>query len=263
MDELEILSPSRIESVLELACAYNAPLTVTIETESEVCRYKSRMLEMKKKNSHRSLVIDHPVTDGPAVALKQGTPLTLFFAMDEGRFVLETTILRKTTFTLENRRKISAFEITYPNSLKKGQRRTYFRVPVHIDKPILVEGFAIEDDTNLFNHAAGTWNFPAENQIEGHAVNISVGGILLALDTKPVDPPDVGTQFMLRFSMTTHETPLVLKAIVRRIEEETSSKKKRIGYEFKDSETKFEYKLAINRLYKFVAERQREIIKSG
>lgn len=263
MEESEVVSPSRIERLLELACVYNIPLSITTESRDRMYRYKSRMLEMNKAPGARSLIIDHPVTDGPAIALKPETVITVFFALDRERFIFETQVLRKTTFALASRRKISVLEIAYPNVLYSGERRMYYRVPVPMGKPISVECGVIGDVGDWLVQEPGTWNFPSHIRFDGRILNLSVGGMVLAVKEGGSSTARMGTKLGLRFSLAHDETPISLKGIIRRMGRKASTGEETVAIEFIDIAEKFDYKLAINRLYRYVAERQREIIKSG
>ncbi|MBI5117548.1 PilZ domain-containing protein [Candidatus Poribacteria bacterium] len=257
----EILSPSRIEGLLEIACAYNVPLFIAAESRGKTYRYKSRMLEVKKTEDARSVVIDHPVTDGPAIALSPNVAVVVFFAVDKSRFFFDAQVQRKTLFALASHKKVPALEISYPNAIKSGQRRAYFRVPVPLGKPIAVEVGAISGMSDWLAQEPGTWNFPSHVHFEGRILNISVGGMLLSVNEGTKTIPRVGTKLGLRFSVAPDETPIMLKGIIRRKERRDSAKVDAIGIEFIDTAEKFEYKLAINRLYRYVAERQREMLK--
>jgi c-di-GMP-binding flagellar brake protein YcgR len=260
--EPELVSPTRIDRLLELASVYNVPLTITVDSDDMTYRYKSRMFEVRRIGSTRRLVIDHPVTDGPAIALVPHTPITAFFALDHERFFFDAEIIHKITFTLSSKRNVSAFEISYPNVLKAGQRRMFFRVPVPLGRPISVECGVIGERTDWLVQEPGTWNFPTHVHFEGRILNISVGGMLLAINHSLSHLP-VGTKLGMRFSLSPDENPLSLKGIIRRIEQRTLKQEDAIGIEFIDCAEKFEYKLAINRLYRYVAERQREILATG
>jgi len=259
----DLVSPTRIERLLELACVYNVPLTVTAEADDMVYRYKSRMFEMRRTPSTRRLVIDHPVTDGPAIALTPNIKISVFFALNNDRYFFESSIIHKMMFTLASKRTVSAFEITYPNILKNGQRRMFFRVPVPQGKPISVECGVIGDKKNWFIQEPGAWNFPSQIRFEGEILNISVGGMLLAINKGDAHALVVGTKLGMWFALQPEESPLVLKGIIRRIEERSSAEADALGIEFIDISEKFEYKLAINRLYRYVADRQRDIAASG
>ncbi|RJP71561.1 MAG: hypothetical protein C4532_07315 [Candidatus Abyssobacteria bacterium SURF_17] len=263
MEEPEVVSPSRIERLLDLASVYNVPLSITAESRDKLYRYKSRMLDFRKAPGSNTLIIDHPVTDGPAIALVPDTRITVYFALDRKRFLFESTVVRKVSFTLASRRKISALEIAYPNALASGQRRSYYRVSVPSGKLVSVECGVVSGRTDWFVQEPGTWNFPSRVQFEGRIVNVSVGGILLAVKDAARGVATVGTKLGLWFSLAPNETPVVLKGIVRRVDRASSGEEDTVAIEFIDTAEKFEYKLAINRLFRYVAERQREIIKTG
>lgn len=263
-EETQLVSPARVERLLELACVYNVPLTVTAETIDNIYRYKSRMFELKKTPDGNCLVIDHPVTDGiETIALTPKVPITIFFALDKERFFFETRMIRKVTFTLEGPRKTTALEVIYPNVLKSGQRRMFYRVTPPLGNPISVKCGVLDDRIDWLAQEPGTWNFPSHLRFEGHVVNISVGGLLLAVEKGSKVNVQVGTRLGIRLSLAVDETPLMLKAIIRRMEGKDADGKERVAMEFIDTSEKFEYKLAINRLYRYVTECQKEIIKSG
>ncbi|GAB4332006.1 MAG: hypothetical protein Kow0099_03630 [Candidatus Abyssubacteria bacterium] len=263
MEQSDIVSTSRIERLIDLACAYNVPLLITVESRDTLYRYKSRMLEMQKGAGTASLIIDIPITDGPAVALKPGLIMNVYFALDEKRYLFESAVLRKTTFTLENKRKTSALEISYPNILRSGQRRQYFRVPVPLGRPISVECGVMGNRTDWLTQEPGAWNFPSRLRFEGRIINISVGGMLLAMKRAHGVTARVGVRLGMRFALAPNETPIALKGIIRRIEEGPTAEEIRVGVEFIDTNEKFDYRLAINRLYRYVAETRRETIQSG
>ncbi len=264
MEDPPLTSPSRIERLLELGCAYNAPLSIQAESGDELYRYKSRLLDIRRTGDSKSLIIDQPSSDGPAVALKPNTEMLLFFAVDRSRFAFLSVILGKTDFALGARRRISAVEISYPNALQSGQRRAYFRVPVPLRNPIHVECTVIGDVQRQVpepeGDAAGALPSP---RLGGRTINISVGGMFILIEEGAEHLADVGTRLALQFSLARNETPLRLNAIIRRIVRKSAAEQLKVGIEFVDTDESFEDKLAINRLYRYVAERQREILQSG
>ena len=223
MEDRALASPSRIERTLELACAYNAPLSIHAESGDDIYRYKSRMLDMRKARGSRSLVIDQPAS----------------------------------------RRKISALEISYPNVLKSGQRRAYFRVPIPLRAPIDVDCTVVGEVAGKAVENEDAGNALLRPRLRGRTINISVGGMLIVLEEGATDLADVGTKLALQFSLEKNETPIRLSAIIRRLEKKSATDQFRMGIEFVDIDVTFENKLAVNRLYRYVAERQREIIQSG
>lgn len=263
MEDPALVTPSRIERLLELACAYNLPLSVHTESGEDVYRYKSRMLDISKTSESRTLIIDQPVPEGPTIALRPNLEIKVFFAVEQGRYAFDGRVLRKTDFELGNRKKITALEITYPNALKSGQRRAYYRVPIPLLMPIEV------DCAVLGNAGAETKHDDADtirndgNRLNARTINLSVGGMLIEFEEGDIGLVNVGAMLAIQFSVARNETPLKLHAIIRRVEKKSATEQIRAGIEFIDTEETFEYKLAINRLYRYVAERQREILLSG
>lgn len=256
-EQSEFVSTSRIERLLELACAYNVPLLITIESRDAIFRYKSRMLEMQKAVDGDSLIIDIPMTDGPAIALKPGVNVNVFFALNEKRYLFESVVLRKATLTLASKRKTPAIEISYPNILRIADRRQHVRVSIPLGRPISVQCGVVGDKADWLAQEPGTWNFPSRLRFEGRIVNVSVGGMLLATTGKTGAAARVGVKLGMRFALAPNESPIALKGIIRRVEQGDSAGETRIGIEFIDTNEKFDYKLAINRLYRYVAERQK------
>ena len=261
MEKAEILSPSRIERLLEVACAYSAPLSLATESRGEKYEYTSCMLEESRGSGTKHLIIDYPVTDGPAIAFKPGMDITLSFTIEQGQFTFDSTVIRKTTFALQNRRETAALEIEYPNALRHGQRRDHFRVPIPLKQPIEVKGETIAEADDLDSKTLSMADTQKTGRFKGKMVNISVGGILMSLKNADDIPIEIETKVLVIFSLAENETPLELKGIVRRIDEGDSAEEQNIGIEFIDTEETFESKLAINRLYKYVAERQRQMLR--
>lgn len=263
MDDPTLASPSRIQSLLELACAYNSPLSLQTESGEEIFRYKSRMLDMKGRPNSRSLIIDQPVADGPAAALRPNAEITLFFAIEQGRYAFDSTILRRTEYELGNRRKILALEIAYPNVLKSGQRRAYYRVPIPLRMPIHVDCVVIGDIAHEETEEDTRRTPLPKGRLTARTIDLSVGGMFIEFEGGDIHLADVGTKLTVKFAVTANETPLRLRAAIKRIIRRSAAEPLRAGIEFIDIDKTFEYKLAMNRLYRYVAERQREILQSG
>jgi len=260
LEKPEILSPSRIERLLEMACAYNVPLSFITESRGEKYEYGSCMLEESRESGTKYLIIDYPVTDGPAIALKPKMDVTISFIIDQGQFTFESRVIRKATLAFKNRRETAVLEIEYPNALKHTQRRDHFRVSLPIKQLIEVKGETIAETDELASKTLAMADTQETGRFKGKMVNISVGGILFSLKNAAYIPLDKETMVLVKFSLAENETPLELKGIVRRIGEEDSTGEQNIGVEFIDIEETFESKLAINRLYKYVAERQRQML---
>ena len=263
VEDLALASPSRIQRLLKLACAYNSPLLIHAESGEEIYRYKSRMLDVKEASRSKSLIIDQPVADGQAAPLRPDTEITLFFAVGQGRYAFDSTVLKRTDFELAERRKVLALEITYPNVLKSGQRRSYYRVPIPIRMPIHVDCLVVANFTYGEEEEESRPKLPPRGHLKARTRDLSVGGMLVALEEGDTHLADVGTKLALEFSLGRNETPIQLNAVVRRLIRKTAREQLRAGIEFVDIDTAFEFKLAVNRLYKYIAERQREILQSG
>jgi c-di-GMP-binding flagellar brake protein YcgR len=218
------------------------------------------MLEESREPGSKYLMIDYPVTDGPAIALKPKMDITLSFTIEQGQFTFESAIIRKSTITLKNRRETAVLEIEYPNALKHSQRRDHFRVPIPIKQPIEVKGETFAETDESDSRKLSMADTQKTGRFKGKMMNISVGGILISLKNVADIPLDADTVVLIKFSLAEDETPLELKGIVRRIGEENANAEQRVGIEFIDTEESFESRLAINRLYKYVAERQRQIL---
>jgi len=220
------------------------------------------MLDIRKVSKSKTLIIDQPVADGQVAPLRPDAQITLFFAVEQGRYAFSGTVLKRTDFELTGRRTVRALEITYPNILKSGQRRAYYRVPVPIRMPIhvnclVVAGFTYEEEGENGS------KLPPQGCLKGRAIDLSVGGMLIAFEDGDTNLADIGTKLALEFTLGRSETPIRLNAVVRRLVRKGAREHLRAGIEFVDIDKAFEFKLAVNRLYKYVAERQREILKSG
>lgn len=243
-----------------MACAYNAHLSVVTESRGKTYHFNSRMLKVSDIPDTKHVIISYPITDGPAVSLKPKMEVTLSFAVDEGQFAFESQVIRKTVLPLKNRPDMTVLEISYPNILKHSQRRDHFRVSIPTEEPIqatcdLIDPHSGEDTEDVSAGSQGDVRF------EGNIVNISVGGVLLGVrEESIITLLGGGVTLLLRFSLIENETPIELMGLVRRIYDESSAGEREVAIEFTGTEETFEYRLAINRLYKYIAERQRQML---
>jgi c-di-GMP-binding flagellar brake protein YcgR len=242
-----------------MACAYELPLSVVIESRGETYRYESCMVETSGTSAAKNLIIDYPVTDGPAVAIKPEMEMTLSFTIDEGQLVFNSTVMRKTTRMRRERGETVVLEIEYPNILKHSQRRDHFRVPIPLRKQIHAECILVGDDTTQTSKGKRKKGSEKGVHFEGTIINISVGGVLMAVEDVTDIPMKTGASLVLSFSLAKNETPLELRGVVRRLEKGESDTSRKLAVEFIETEETFEHRLAVNRLYRYVTERQREM----
>jgi c-di-GMP-binding flagellar brake protein YcgR len=254
-----LTSPSRIERLLELACSYNSPLSIHAESGGKAHQFTSSMLDMKKAPTPHALIIGHPFTEETAAPIRPGDEIEVFFAIEQGRYAFDAKVVEKARHDPGDGRKIPAFEITYPASLKNGQRRAHYRVPSPLHIPIDVACTIIDNGKARKTIDSGGAEHPASDmRLGARTINISVGGMLLTFLKGDAELASVGDRLALMFSLEEDETPLEIDGIIRRIEKKASTEEVRAGVEFIDTGETFEYKLAINRLYKYVAEKQKE-----
>jgi len=261
MSEDTIFSPIQIRHHLERGCAYNTPLFIVFESIDGIYRYRSRLLDIKQVPGTDSLIIDRPASDGPSKALTSDANISLFFVVGKERFLFESKVLSKATFDLGEGKIIPALEVTYPSVLRNGQRRAYYRVSVPLGKPVSVKCSMIADGADHGEQMPESEESCPNTLFEAHVLDISAGGILISLDGAARNLLSASLKLNLQLSLSRDEPPLRLMGRVVRIEEKTSSKNARAGIEFIDTDKAFAHKLATNRLLKYVAERQREIIK--
>jgi c-di-GMP-binding flagellar brake protein YcgR len=259
LEEAEILSPSRIERVLEMACTYGVSLSVVAISHDKTYHFRSRMLEMLLMPETRHIIIEYPTTDGPAIALKPHMDITLSFTIDEGQFGYESKVIRKTSVPVKGRPDMAVLEISYPNVLKHSQRRDHFRISIPTGRAVRVTCRIIgPNDSMSFENAKMTGHQP-NVQFNGQIVNLSGGGMLMAIEKAPDISLDTGTELLMSFSLVQNETPIEINGIVRRVHEKNPPQEREVAIEFIGTGEIFEYKLAINRLYKYIAERQRRM----
>lgn len=261
MSEDAVFSPIQIRQYLERGCAYNTPLSIFFESSDGTYRYRSRLLDIKQVSRTNSLIIDRPASDGPSKALTSDANISLFFVVGEERFLFESKVLGKATFDLGEGKIVPALEVTYPSVLRNGQRRAYYRVSVPLGKPVSVKCSMIADGADHGEQMPESEESCPDTLFEAHVLDVSAGGILILLDDVARNLLSASLKLNLQLSLSRDESPLRLMGRVVRIEEKTSSKNARAGIEFIDMDEIFEHKIAKNRLLKYVAERQREIIK--
>jgi c-di-GMP-binding flagellar brake protein YcgR len=127
--------------------------------------------------------------------------------------------------------------------------------------PILVDCIVLGGGDHETGEKSSSSASRPEGRMHARSIDLSVGGMLVAFESGDIGLADVGTRLAVNFSIAPGETPLRLKAVIKRVIRKSAAEQLRAGIEFVDLDEAFEYKIAVNRLYRYVAERQREILQ--
>ncbi len=236
----------------------NANITVYLikDKKEEKDEYRSRFLGYDRKE--KVIFIDEVTGEGRSYQpLLKGEKIRVFFQYDEFRFIFSSEVLDKTYYAINERLKLPSYKIRMPQSLEDGDRRQFFRVPTPMDKPIIVE-------FKLYPYQSKEPMVDPENPegspkiFKGVAIDISGGGI--AIKAEKGNNFEIGDIFDMKFKLSPQDKEfLYLKGIVRNKRKYFDTDLNIYGVEFVE-ENSINFKKAINRIIRYVFERQREML---
>jgi c-di-GMP-binding flagellar brake protein YcgR len=246
--------PELVYEKLNMTCSLNAPADIRVFKGKIASTYKSRLYEIRGAGAKRTVAIDIPTQDGHFVTLPRGCQMEVHFAVKSERFVFEAQLLGKSTFKLGEGAKVRVLLIAYPQVLESGQRRAYFRVspPSSQRIPVRMAVSTGGDDDK--------WVYEDRRRgIRTHVMDMCAGGIAVRVPKRASKNMAVGTRLKLAFKLEPDEDEIKLIGTVRNMRDDLAGRAMSIlGIEFVNVEESPEAARQVDRIWKYVAEIQRQ-----
>jgi c-di-GMP-binding flagellar brake protein YcgR len=218
-------------------------------------RYFSRFFKIQ--HDEQSIAIDFPYADDYShKRLLENDPISVFFHTAGFRFHFDSKVKEEIHITLKEGIKIPALTIVYPEEILDGNRRSLFRMAVHLDKSIKVKyailGKEISDKPRVRVMSDGH----EYTGIEAMMVDISENGV--AIEIKRKMNIQIGDTLKLRFRLEEEgKKEIEIKGIARNIRELPGSDIHICGVEFIPGKTT-KYKKALQKIVYYIMSRNRE-----
>ena len=241
------------DEILVQACQRETGAEVRREGVEEGSVLRSRMLRAMEGGTNPHVVMDLPTEEGRAASIHEGEELEVTFQGGGERVGFRAEVkgrcferVRAAEETGGRGTWVPAILVTYPEELEVRQRRAYYRVPLsRLEQCRVVFG-----ETEMYT---------------GLAEDLSTGGIgIRSRDVgtreRAVSGLGVGTRVRLWFQLPggSQDVALVGEIRNRRADEEEGTM---LGVEFVETEQSLEGRRGIGVIGKYVAARQRELLR--
>ena len=236
----------------------NENITISLAEDSKKSMvYTSRLFDFNKED--KSIIIDIPVGVGETYEpLVKGDKINVYFQYSGFRFYFHSKILGKVKYELNETTKVAAYKIKFPDKLLDGERRNYFRVPTSHDSSNTVKFIVYPKASDkVLIEPDHPDSIP--KVFEGTIIDISAGGVAIKVDEGKEDL-SVGDKINMKFRLRKEDfDELEISGIIRNERVYFNTDSKVFGVEF-IPERSVEYKRAINKISRYVIERQRELL---
>ncbi len=223
--------------------------------ETHEYNFVSRFLDLNRKK--KRLKIDLPSatdTESDDILLKKDDDIRVFFIFKGFRFLVFSTVLGLTKYSLPSGKTIPALTILLPDKLIDGERRNFFKVftPLY---PMELE--IIERPDNQEEDLSPP---PLNEKFTGIMYDISGGGIAI-LEGQTTLPLYLNDILDLYFHLEEDGPPLHMEGRVLNKRQHQNMEKYVYGIEFiQQNISPLEIKRNVTKIMRYVMKRQREII---
>ena len=229
-------------------------ISICLEKNDETYRYFSRFFKVLSHED--ALVIDYPFADGfTHKPLEENDPVTVYFHTAGFRFQFDSIVRDSASFTLGDGTRIPALKLAWPDKVLDGNRRSVFRITVHMDKANIVKYFILGNVNIKSKSFAGAERVEYEG-IEAIMIDISENGI--AVEIKRKINIDIGDILKLKFRLEEEDKKEIeIEGIVRNLRELPQSDIHICGIEFTEEKTTT-YKQSLQKIVRYIMARHRE-----
>jgi c-di-GMP-binding flagellar brake protein YcgR len=160
---------------------------------------------------------------GPSASMGINQPVGMSVQQDYNKYMFETVVAGLETSVSQARGRRIAFEL--PDTIDRMQRRAYGRIPVPKSLNVRV----------LFWHRGYTdesRQVPLENYWQGKLLDISAGGVHIAVELEQGPNFKVGQLVGLQFTPMSYQKPIHVEGQVRRVALGADGQRLDVGVEF-------------------------------
>ncbi len=237
---------------MRAAVEYNLPCEIWVDSRGYPVQAKSRFFTLQAGAEAPSVIVEAPVSDGTILPLRPGQEVEVYFRVDDTRYMYQATVLKRGEFPLSSGQAARALEITYPQRLSRGQKRAYYRVPVSRLHPVELR-YGLVDRKTPDPVVRPSVLFRGRTEV----IDLSAGGVAFDLPERNRLLVRPGNRLICEFSLPNDER-LTLHGRVAHRYALRGERALRYGLQFIDIHRQLNFKVAHDRLLRYVVEVQRE-----
>lgn len=231
-------------------------IAISHPIDGETHQYLSRFFKVLSKEE--SIIIDYPFMDGYThPKLTAGDPVFIYFQTAGFRFHFQSKVEEPFNFTLADGTRIPALKIAWPDTVRDGNRRSFYRITIHLDHSVKVK-YKILGNINAESISFSGTDKVEYRGVEAVMVDLSENGI--AVEIRRKINIDTGDLLKLSFQLDDGaQTDIEIEGIVRNFREFPGSDIHICGIEFTPEKTT-RYKEALKKIIRYIMDHNRENI---
>jgi c-di-GMP-binding flagellar brake protein YcgR len=241
-------------STLKDACQKNLPLDVRLVGNQTTEIYRSRFLNPPENAESDTLLIEAPTSRGSVVLLRPGQEIKLIFAYQGIIHSFTTEIVSRGRYQLSEEVTVRFLKLQAPETLATGKIRSFYRLAIPGSTPL-------ELSLGVFAKQKGK---PQRIRAREKAIITDIGGgglgfripegrsLLLGVDTR----------LSLNFHFPDDEEPMRLLGRICFYLRRKDLREVFFGVQFIEVDSGIDYKRSVDRILRYVAEKQRMLLKN-
>ena len=217
MKKSQILKGKEIEKTLELVVARRA---AAIMTHIAAGKWKTTNVTFTAGSGEAiHISIDNKKPQGP-INMQVDQPVGISFEHESERYIFETMVVGFEPAVNQNQ--TGEILLVIPEKMEKMGRRAYLRqdVPETLKVKVLFWHRGYNDDST---------EVPRENYWQGRLVNLSAGGVQLAISLDQTPHFKIDQIVGLQFTPMPYEKPITLEGQVKHLEKTKNSRELVLG----------------------------------
>lgn len=208
-------------------------LDLHFKKKGKIFIYASRFLKLFQDKT--SIIVQSPSIRGIYYQVLQKNDLVgVTFQTGGFRFHFRSRILEVLEYVPPHEEVVPALRISWPQIINESNRRLFYRIGVRLDESIVVRYSRCDSQRNHDGDEAEL--LKKDKDIEAIMTDISEKG--MAIQIKPGDNIDVGSQLKLSFRFMADNTETEIKGIVRNIRKSENLNTHYLGIQFLKQESR-------------------------
>lgn len=236
------------------AVTYGLPCDIWVNSRGVPVQAKSRFFGMQAADDVPHVVVEAPVLDGTIVPLRPGEDVDVFFMVDNVRYTYRARVISRGRFPLNGGGVARSLEISYPRRLTRGQKREFFRTTISLIRPIELQ-LGLMDPKSADPISNPAVLFRRRSVI----VNLSGGGLAFDLPQQHRLLLRPGQRLLCHFSLPSTQTLELQGRVTHRLPV-SAERATRFGMRFIDVHRAVRFRTAHDRVLRYVARVQREML---
>ncbi len=245
---------TEVVEVLSGACALNLPLDLRIIGDRSKAEYRSRFLSFGENPKKPVLLVEAPTSKGSVVPLRPDRRVKVVFSYNGRNRSFESHILGRSKFRLSPTVTVPSLELLVPEEISSGEKRSFYRIFVADTPPIELNlGVLTEKKEGPRRIRSREKGFLTDLGGGGLGFRIPEGRSLLL---------GVGTRLSLSFRLPAEEEQIKVLGRICFSLRRPELREVFFGVQFTELDSDVEYKRSVDRILRFVAERQRQSLSN-